>query len=347
MRVAGPRDSAIFTCRWKSYGPKRYLGRNRYCRHPSARPRAVEEAFNFAGIERLRANKMALRGARAFGSRLLAYSRHVGEKVGTVTLGALFVSGPTRKLRNALGRLQPPAPVPAIRTAVIAHVFYPDQVPEILACWSLIPGNADLHVTTTEDRREAVLRALAGRDNFVVHITPNRGRDIAAFLAAFNSGILDKYDAVLKLHTKSSPHLWDGGLRRKLLFQTLCGSKQSALRTISMFADATTGMIGWGFSFRSTPRFWFANEARVRALAARMNALDAVRPGFFEGSMFWFRPLALNRLKSLNLTADDFEAESGQLDGTLHHAIERLFTIAAWSSGYVVRDLHGRLLPRK
>ncbi len=71
---------------------------------------------------------------------------------------------------------------------------------------------------------------------------------------------------------------------------------------------------------------------------------DAERLGFFEGSMFWNRPAALSALRSLELTQADFEPEAGQLDGTLHHAIEGCFTIAAWAGGFVVRDLNGRVL---
>lgn len=88
-----------------------------------------------------------------------------------------------------------------------------------------------------------------------------------------------------------------------------------------------------------------ANEARTREIAKRMQAPEEViRLGFFEGTMFWFRPAALASLRELDLRPEDFEPEERQLDGTLHHAVERCFTIAAWSRGFTVRDLKGRVL---
>lgn len=103
-------------------------------------------------------------------------------------------------------------------------------------------------------------------------------------------------------------------------------------------------MVGWRLCFRTHRFYWASNEARVQEVTARMGAQAFVHLGFFEGSMFWFRPAAFAALVELNLKPEDFEPEGRQLDGTLHHAIERCFTIAAWAHGYNVCDLHGRVL---
>ncbi|AMJ62690.1 hypothetical protein AXW83_22460 [Bosea sp. PAMC 26642] len=223
-------------------------------------------------------------------------------------------------------------------------MYYLDIVPEILDARKVLDARVALHLTVPFDKVGELDALVSGLPDIVLHACENRGRDIAPFLTVLNSGALDRYDAVLKLHTKRSPHLRDGEVRRKLLFAMLCGEQHATFRALSAFEDALIGMVGWRDCFRSDPLYWMDNEERVRSVAERMGAADSVKLGFFEGSMFWFRPSAFSALRSLHLAPEDFEAEAHQLDGTLHHAVERCFTIAARSKGFLVKDLRGRLL---
>src|SRR4051794_24828825 len=55
---------------------------------------------------------------------------------------------------------------------------------------------------------------------------------------------------------------------------------------------------------------------------------------FPSGSMFWARSAALRPLLDLHLSFDDFPAEAGQTDGTLAHAIERLYFLVCEQAGF-------------
>lgn len=229
-------------------------------------------------------------------------------------------------------------------TAMVAHVFYPDLLPEILACLARLPEGSHCHLTAPPDVADRLTDAVRGRADVTLYPVENRGRDIGPFLTVLRSGALSRYDAVLKIHTKRSPHLPHGEVLRKALFASLAGRASVVEKTLATMRDPNVGMVGWRHVFMTGSRQWHTNRERVETLAARLDPPADPRLAFFGGSMFWFRPAALRSITALPLSADDFEPEAGQLDGTLHHALERCFGIAAAASGFSVRDTRGNVL---
>jgi hypothetical protein len=221
--------------------------------------------------------------------------------------------------------------IPPIRIGVMIHAFYPDLLPEIVAYLGNMPVPADLFVTTdTEAKRAEIAIALKGWKNGEVRsvIYPNRGRDIAAKVYGLAKAH-NTYDLVLHLHTKKSPHSEYGENWRTYLLETLIGSEEIVRSVLAAFSRQPrlgivaadnwapiSGCLNWGYDYPI-----------ARDLAARMGIrISREEPlEFHAGSMFWARPAALEPLLSLRLQPEDFPEETGQTDGTLAHAIERLF----------------------
>ncbi len=59
---------------------------------------------------------------------------------------------------------------------------------------------------------------------------------------------------------------------------------------------------------------------------------------FVAGSMFYIRPQALQPLLDLKPGDDLFEEEQGQHDGTMAHAVERIFAVSNHVAGFMLAD---------
>lgn len=261
-----------------------------------------------------------------------------------VAASMVLVSRPIQVVQACiLAQTAPPVPAKK-RFALVAHVFYPDLWHEIAAVWSTLPVGSHLIVTVPRDKAHELHAVTLGMPLVEVHEYENRGRDLAPFIALLNAGFLDRFDVILKIHTKKSPQLIKGELRRKLLFAALAGSTGNARRIIAHFDDPRVGLVGFAPLFRTSRTFWMNNFDAVERLCRRMQPNGEPVLGFFEGSMFWVRPAALAPIRSMTLETHEFDAEAGQLDGTLHHALERVIVISARAAGFDTLSIRGRLL---
>ena len=275
--------------------------------------------------------------------QLCATAIHLVHNLSLLTIGAAYTSATARAIRRQRN-IYSKKPTFSGHLALVVHAYYPELLCEVINCYTTLPPDSDLIVTVPAEKVLDTARYLAGFDRAKVIAVPNCGRDIGPFLLMLNSGLLDKYDVVLKLHTKRSTHLLDGNIRRRVLYAKLAGSNARTAQVLMQFKDPKTGMVGWGPSWRNSTAYWMTNRQHTGELMEAMQLPTPDIPSFFEGSMFWVRPVALNRLRRLKLSIDDFESESGQTDGTLHHAVERIFALAAAADGYLVRNLHGNQL---
>ncbi len=229
---------------------------------------------------------------------------------------------------------------PPPRIAVMLHAFHDDLMPEFRTYLNHIPVPADLFISSDTTEKCAALERLFAnwpKGGVQTRCTPNRGRDVAPKLVGFAAAHAG-YDLVLHLHTKRSVH--ESGLAgwRGYLLEALLGSAETVRGALETFRQVPTlGMLAPQQIDMLRPWIrWGENFALAEALAGRMGlALARAAPlDFPAGSMFWARPAALRPLLDLGLGFDDFPDEAKQTDGTLAHAIERLYFLVCEQAGF-------------
>ncbi|NHF67888.1 rhamnan synthesis F family protein [Xanthomonas hortorum] len=254
-------------------------------------------------------------------------------------LGRVRLAGRKQPTASRLSDQAPfVAPVPLsqlqLKVGVMVHVFYPDLIDEFAQSLQHMPVGYDLLVSVMDeaaaDHARARFSKLSHVEKLDVRIVSNRGRDIAPLVVTFREQIL-ALDVVGHLHTKKS--LYTGseqGQWRRYLVSSLMGSPERIAWQLGMFqAEPRLGML-YPESYERVPLWahtWLSNFEVCRALAQRLG-FDISASEYIDfpaGSMFWAKVDALRPLYALDLELKDFPEERGQIDGTLHHAMERMF----------------------
>lgn len=226
------------------------------------------------------------------------------------------------------------------RIGAVVHLFHPDMAAEFATLLgNLGPGAKVMITTDTEAKRAVILEAFGAYPpgRVEVRLVPNRGRDMAAFLTAFTDRF-GGFDLLVFLHSKLTDYAPQGRGWREGLLAGLVGSESVVASIRAVFdAEPRTGLVfcqhheairrwtGWEDNFDLARRLAGRWGLRLR----RRDELD-----FPSGGMFWARPAALRPILELGLTPGDFPEEAGHRDGTLGHAIERLFALAAEHAGF-------------
>ncbi len=251
-------------------------------------------------------------------------------------LGHAWLDATRQALQRASGRAVPSA---ENRYCAVIHAWYPDVFDELVAalqatglCWRLI-------VTTCEAQAPLIRERLAASDfSSELHVGENRGRDILPFLHVADRLLDEGVDVVLKLHTKRSPHRADGEQWRRDIVDSLVPPEQTTQLRQRFDSDPALGLIGPEAHVKTLAEHLGSNAPALAYLGARLGLQKTPeRAGaerFVTGSMFWVRLAALRPILDSHLSAHEFEPEAAQLDGTLAHAIERIFARAAIHAGY-------------
>lgn len=231
--------------------------------------------------------------------------------------------------------------------AIHAHVFYPELMEEILQYTSNIRFRYDLYISTDNvDKENKIMnyiknsKSCTARKTFV-QVYPNKGRDIVPLIFQMKKNI-NKYRYICHIHTKKSLHATFGDVWREYLYKNLLGSKMVVDEIMCMFEnnpkiglifpqniDIIQGAVQWG-----------SNRELAKELMNKMGLSDNLPEDdiiFPAGNMFWAKFDAVKQIFTNDYSDSDFPDENDQTDGTIMHAIERLWLYLVKENGFEYR----------
>lgn len=240
--------------------------------------------------------------------------------------------------------------------AIVLHLYYLEMWPYFRQKldYLLTQGHLDLFVSVQQKDYQALQGSIDKdlKDHTVVLLPfPNRGRDVLPFIYTYKLLRDHNYEYVLKIHSKKSPQRTDGADWAGQMFDRLITQDEKSfdsLRTI--MTDKKTAIIGPKGSYVPLPTYYNDNHPNILRLVAEIEGPDIARKldedkwdyGFFAGTMFWARISSIEGVMNAHLPMRHFIEEGGQLDGTVAHALERLFCVVPELNGYNMYEMSER-----
>ena len=234
--------------------------------------------------------------------------------------------------------------------AIQAHVFYDDLINEIIKFTNNIPVKFDLYITTTsyekKIRIEEYVKNSSNTNKYDIKIVENKGRDVLPLLNQLKQYV-KSYKYFCHIHTKKSYHDFLLGEKwRNYLYQNLLGNKEIISEIISDFERFDKlGFIFPEVYFEIIKKIdnydhtsFFLHQPNVKYMNLILNKIF---PGFKigdkllfpSGNMFWAKVKSVYQIFKINLY-NLFPKELNQTNGTIMHAIERIWLYLVKLNGY-------------
>lgn len=234
------------------------------------------------------------------------------------------------------------------KIALVMHIYFDDLIEYCLHYASSMPENADIYLTVpTEKNKKAAEKIFAKLPNRVeVIVIENRGRDVSAFLVATKNFIMN-YDYVCFMHDKKVVQLKPASIGYGFsykCFENLLASKKFVENVIDTFEkNPRLGMLmppppNHGDYYFTLGMEWGDNYKITKKLADDLGLTVPIskdkEPIAPLGTMFWVRPNAMKLLFDKDWKYEDFPKEPNKIDGTLLHAVERIYGYVVQQEGY-------------
>lgn len=234
------------------------------------------------------------------------------------------------------------------KVAVFIHMYYEDLIDECISYIVDIPDYIDIYISTSNSITHNILKTkLSNKKNIEeIILLPNRGRDIASLLVGMKQYI-SKYDIFCFVHDKKSHkgnNVLGGDLYRQNLWDNTIKNKSYIENILSLFYNNKNfGIIAVPYRFLNDSikykNRWDGMCEYTKHVASMIginaNYIDADYAPLFYGTAFWCRKKALSQLFDYPFKLEDFQGEPMGLNGTISHAIERIFTFVAQHNNYI------------
>lgn len=250
------------------------------------------------------------------------------------------------------------------KVAVICHVHYRNQVNQIVAILRRFMGIGEIFLVSSDEGLLGIYKEKFKEEgrNIRFRLQENRGRNEAAYFLTCND-VWSLYEVVCVLHDKKSSHI-KPPIQGKEFFEhceiNLFSSKENISQVIKLFeTNPLLGLLVPPAPFfgnlipsvlspmgRNQSSLQEVNEILFQGnLFSTVNSIDVSSCPF--GSIFWARSSALRSILDSGISVDFFPKEPiKDSDGTVLHALERIYPLIVKKSGfYTARLINIRYTP--
>jgi lipopolysaccharide biosynthesis protein len=230
------------------------------------------------------------------------------------------------------------------RIAVMAHVYHAERWEELAAYLDNIAEPFDLFAAIVrEDDAKCVRASLPENvERCFLGVVPNRGRDMAPFLASLRIVHRLDYEIALRVNTEETSMCNGGGESWKDMLEKSLGSRAATSDILYLLrSEHEIGLIAASGHLLPAESSWGQRgEAELNLMHFERLVTEVGLPRrtrgfcFPAGPVYWFRPRALSPLAALEIEEDDAPSESGQADWTIAQALEPIVGLASSTDGW-------------
>ncbi|MCJ1996245.1 rhamnan synthesis protein F [Lactococcus piscium] len=252
----------------------------------------------------------------------------------------------------------PNIPEDKVKVALIIHLYFEDMVDDFFAYANFFPDTTDIFITTSQIsvKQKVEKKRSSIRQKMSIIEVSNQGRDVSALLVGAKKVITSgEYDLICFTHDKKTLQLGSetsGYSFAHKCYENIHGSSAYVSNVISLFENnedlglAVAPAPNHGDYFWTVEKNWTPDPGNIRNTKKLLDKLGIHVPIAKDhlpiapiGSVFWFRPDAMKKLFDKDWQLDDFPGEPLPVDGTISHAIERIYPFVAQDAGYYTQTI--------